>query len=253
MNRLLRYLPIIAAVALLALCAIALRRAWPDPAKSQTIAAAGNLFAALFLAIITWVYVVTNQDTLRLMREQWNESRRVDMRFGVIAENNSAVIWVANLGLSHFMISGARIRTETLSKLLREHVVVQPGSVLKIPVLQVVIDELHLTGDFDVVLNYHGPGQIHEPPRISAPQAFNATLASGGLIANVREGFHELRQIHCPRCKCENQLFMLPDGLSDEDEVRSRKQRVEGVMRLTCPNHESEWLKKEVAVANTVA
>jgi hypothetical protein len=213
-----------------------------DPARLQIVLAAAGVVTTILLLSVTWLYVLANQDTLRLLKQQWEESRRVYLNFGLIVKNDSVMIWIANLGSATFMITRVRIRTPNGSfEEFHEHLVVQPGALQFSSVPDHVLETAHVTGDIDVTLYYRGPGDTRGEPRMTYPQAYNVLLAQG-IPRNVREGLHELRPVRCPKCKKSDQLFMKTDSLSNEDDAFDRERKMESELEASCPTHVSQWI-----------
>ena len=242
-----RYWPITLLI-LLAICgAIALRHSWADSTKSQTIVAAESLITTALLLCITWLYVLTNQDTLALLQQQWNESRRVHLSFGLMVKGEAVEIWIANLGSAHFMISRVRVRTPSGSlEEFDDHVVVQAGRLEFLSISERVLSAAHVTGDLDVSLYYHGPSNSGTTSEMTAPQAYNLLLAHGA-VKSVRRGFHELRPVKCPKCKKSDLIFMKTDSLDSEDEAFNRQRVMEAELEASCPGHTSKWISESVS------
>jgi len=240
-----RYWPIALMATVLLSGGIALRHSWPDSEKSQTIVAAASFTTTILLLCITWMYVLTNQDTLVLLRRQWDESRRVCLNFGLTVEQDQPVIWIANLGLAHFMVSGVRLRTPAGQlEEFEDHVVVQPGKIEKLCIPERVFSGAHVTGDLDISLHYEGPGVANEKSEMTPAQGYNLLIVQGA-VKKVRSGFHDLRPVKCPKCKKSDQIFMRAEGLKSEEDAFERQRVMEGQLEASCPSHQSQWIFQE--------
>jgi hypothetical protein len=229
-------------VLLLTCGAAALQRNWANPIKAQIIVSAGSLLATVLLLCITWLYVLTNQDTLALLEQQWSESRRVHLSFGLTVKDERLVIWVANLGSAHSIISRARIRTPSGAlEEFEDHVAVEAGKLEFLPIPESVLSAAHVTGDLDVSLYYSGPASTGSVSDMTLPHAYNVLLVNGAA-KSVRLGFHELRPVKCPKCKKSDLIFMRSDGLDSEDEAFQRQRMMEAELERSCPGHSSKWI-----------
>jgi hypothetical protein len=184
-----RFLVTLAVLVVAGAIGTALFRNWGDSAKSQALAAVGSLLASLLLVAITWIYVVTNQETLLLLKEQWHQSRSVLMKFGIRIDGARPSIWVANLGQCHFLIESAVFRTpKGRTEAIDSAQVVKAGTTESILVSDELVRRLEITGDVDLSLLYRGPDSINGPDHTPA-QAYNFLIVQN-VVQSVREGFH---------------------------------------------------------------
>jgi len=68
--------------------------------------------AAALLLYVTLEYVLVNHENVQLFREQTKHQREVFLDFGMIVENRTPFVWIANLGIATFIVKHLMVRTK---------------------------------------------------------------------------------------------------------------------------------------------
>ncbi len=217
-----------------------------DPQKSQTASqTAGVLFVFLgFLLTAVWVwitaqYVHTNDQTLNLMKLQWDYQNRVDVHWGLRTRDNKAWLWVTNFGTLPIMISEVMMEQALdVSKRLvrRKHFIVQHAQTRGFYLQERVWQGKQLFCDIQVTLTYL--------PANSEPQSESKLFSmflrlDSDNVYRISKGLHESWSVRCP--KCNEWGLMQTDGLSTLAEANERATTMKSELSATCPDHQSPW------------
>lgn len=229
-------------VLLLLATAVACVRYWNDTGRLQAIGSLAAFVAAVLLIGATAVYVQTNRDMLSLLREQWNQTHTVVLRFGINAPNGNGQVWIANLGFNHVLITKISVtrhngrRTTTLYK----HAPVKAGDISRFSLPSEIWQDCSPVCDVEVRLDYEHFGKAGT----TEAKAYCLTPSTVGVskLLDVRYGLHGLWPVNCPKCQRHQGMFMRTAKLANFSEAAIRQTELESELRSSCPDHKSPWM-----------
>jgi hypothetical protein len=237
------YWPVVVVPLLIAAAVIAFVVYWQDPPKSSLIGTIASLALAAVLATITWQYVRTNQGMLKLWTAQWKLQQEVHLSFGVVKKDGGARVWIANPGMSRFMVT--RVTFQPLDEKthrLNKHTIVEPGRVKGFPIPEELWKRKTLWCAVSITLDYEHFGKPQEP----VSKIFTLFFTDRNGVYKIRKGIHVPMGLNCP--KCRDLFFMQTDGLYTLAQGREREAEFASELAVTCPNHESQWALSQESV-----
>jgi len=199
-----------------------------------------NVVATILLLYITLEYVLANQENLELFRRQLERQERVFLHFGLVCKNGPLYLQVSNLGISNFLLTGIRVRTQDLAEFnYRVHQVIESGKTGEISLPRDACADHPLSVDLEITLEFVGLDARGK----TEPKCFNVSMALDNIPNETTEGLNGLWGVRCPRCHLGGMLFMsMKNDLRTFAEALARKDLLLADLGNTCPDHRSEWL-----------
>lgn len=206
---------------------------WPRASNIGTI-------ATILLLLVTFEYVLTTQENLGLFRHQLQRQEKVFLYFDLVV-NKKVFIRVSNLGMTNFLVTGMKIRTQDLAEFQwPAHRVVETGQSELIELPEEALAKHPLSVDVEVELEFVGLDIKGK----TEPKVFNIGMGLDDVPDNAREGLDGLWTVRCPRCGLGGLIVMSLKGLKTFDEAFARKKEMETELKESCPNHATKWLLK---------
>ncbi|HYX69427.1 MAG TPA: hypothetical protein VE825_09865 [Terriglobales bacterium] len=209
---------------------------WNEPSKPAALLA---FLAGVLLVGVTAEYARANQESLKLLREQWRRQQALGVKFSLRACQGRARVRVTNIGVPNVIVTRAVIRTpEKKPCVLSKHLLVRSGDRQGFYLPDQVWSgalQLHL----EVTLHCEAVGQ-----RSLETRAYTLFMTSEGKVHQVQKGLLSIWRVSCPACGRQSGLYMRTDGLADFADAFARQERLKFHLRESCPRHDSPWLLK---------
>jgi hypothetical protein len=207
---------------------------WPRSSNIGTI-------ATILLLLVTFEYVLTTQENLGLFRHQLQRQEKVFL-FVDLVVLKKVFIRVSNLGMTNFLVTGMRVRTQDIAKFnWSTHRVVETGQSELIELPAETLAKHPLSVDVEITLEIVGL----DIKGTSEPKVFNISMGLDEVPEKAREGLDGLWTVRCPRCGLGGLIVMSLEGLETFDDAFARKNEMETDLKDSCPNHETKWLLKQ--------
>jgi hypothetical protein len=198
-----------------------------------------TLAVTAVLAAITWQYVRTTQETLAILKEQWEYQRKIEIRFGVSIKEEKPWARIVNPGGVRFWISKV-----VFSKLdhspytIMPYTMVGPGEKRGFFIPKGVYKDDRYYCDVNITLHYEPYGQAE---RIIS-RAFRIEL-SNGKIQQILRGVQAWRFVPCPTCN-QKMIMMNTENLENFEKALEREADFKSQLKATCPQHDqSLWVE----------
>jgi len=198
-----------------------------------------TLAVTAVLAAVTWQYVRTTQDTLAILREQWEYQRKIEIRFGMSIKEEKPWVRVINPGGVRFWISKVVFsKLDHSPHTIMPYTMVGPGEKRGFFVPKAVYKDDRYYCDVDVTLYYEPYGQ----PEKTFSRAFRIEL-SNGKIQQILRGVQAWRFVPCPKCNT-NMIMMNTENLDNFEKAYQREAELKAQLKATCPQHiQSQWFE----------
>ena len=199
--------------------------------------------ATVLLLYATYWYVVLNYANLQVLHEQVARQERIFIDFGLMLDEQSNLqVWVANLGISSFLIKEVYVRrrdnpspsqwsVNTIVPVGQQNnqVWFDPRLFISFPAntpLQV-----------DIALRCKGLTETQHThwKAYTVTRALNASRLEAGLRGPW--------PVACPKCKSSSNLSLATDDLTNLDAAWKRQQQLESDLQQSCPSHKSSHLR----------
>jgi hypothetical protein len=198
--------------------------------------------ATILLLLVTLKYVLLTQENIELFRRQLQRQEKVYLDFDLVCRNHDLFLRVANLGISNFLVSAVRVRTQDIREFdYSTHEIVESGKSAEISVPgEVCVNQPFAVG-LEIAIEYVGL-DVREK---SDPKYFEVSMS---LRANIPDGVKKrmggIWSVACPRCGTSMSGFLAMSlrGLNTFDEAIARKKLLLEDLNSSCPNHESKLL-----------
>lgn len=211
-------------------------------AAIQAVAALAIGGLTYWLVRINARYARITADAVRLSQEQLDRQQRVYAEFGLLSETGFAEIWIANLGVSSFLVLAVKFRwngdQKPQSAKINSVVEAGRGSRLSIPEAFFHTAPARSFASVDVALVCVSSGEKRE----TRWRAFTLYTPKLGRVDNVRAGIRDPWPIKCGSCGSIGTIFMQTEGLENFDQAFERQKRAEEELGKSCPNHKSELI-----------
>ena len=195
--------------------------------------------ATILLLYVTLEYVLANQESLELLKHQSERQEKVFLHFDLVCKHGPLFVRVANLGISNFLVTGIRVRTQDLAKFsYSTHQVAESGKSEEIPLPRDVCAGHPISVDLEITLDYVGL-DVHGS---TEPKCFNVSMGLDDIPNKAAGRLDGLWPVVCAKCNFGGMLFMSVRNVTTFAEAEARKQRLLADLRNTCPDHQSEWL-----------
>lgn len=214
---------------------------WPDAGKVQAAGGIAGFVATVLLLALTAAYVKTNQETLSLMKTQWDQSRQVALRFGINAPNGYGRVWIANVAFAHVLITKVTVdRHDGEPTSLYKHTIIPAGKVRSFSLPSSIWQNCQPVCDVEVRLEYEQFGVSGT----TAPRAYSLMPSASRptMLVDVKKGIKGLWPVRCPKCNLYPGAFLQTAGLTNFAEALARQNEMETDLRTGCPNHTSRWM-----------
>jgi hypothetical protein len=237
------YWPVVVVPLLILAAVAAFAVYWHDPPKSSLIGTIASLAIAAVLAAITWQYVRTNQGMLNLWTAQWKLQQEVHLSFGVVKKDGGARVWIANPGMSRFMVTRATFQPiDQKPHRLNKHTIVEPGRVKGFPIPEELWKQNNLWCAVSITLDYEHFSKPQEP----VSKIFTLFFVERAGVYKIKKGIHVPMGLNCP--KCMDLFFMRTDGLYTLAQGRERESEFAKQLEESCPNHKAKWALSEESI-----
>ncbi len=208
-----------------------------DPARPAALL---GFLAAMLLMAVTVEYVRTNQQSLRLLREQLRRQDELGIKFSVRPSHGRARLQVANIGAPSAIVTRAVVRAHHRKPLtLHKHLIVRSGERAGFYLPDGLWRgslQLHL----EVTLYYESALE-----RARQARAYTLFITTEGQVHRVVSGLRALWPVTCPNCGAHADLYMRTDDLDNFDDAFARQERMRFHLSQSCPKHDSPWKLKE--------
>jgi hypothetical protein len=203
------------------------------------------VLATILLVYVTWIYARDNKTLVSITRETFDRSQRVYVEFGLTNMGTTVGVWVANLGIFSFMVTGIEYLhshpqgSSTQPVISRvNNVVIEIGKncdPISLPAFweQSASEALLFGVDLQIRIRLLSLGA----ETWSLPRSFHFRVPGTGFVEDLKNGYHAARQLLCPNCRVWP-LLMRTDGIQSEDELLTKVQEQLSALANSCPNHQ---------------
>jgi hypothetical protein len=216
----------------LALCALSLR--WQLVSAVATILL---LYVTFEYLLVTRDNLDVTQENLKVLKSQIQRQQQVVLHFDFACRTRTLWLRVSNLGISNFLVRTVHFRKPDKTEFIHEiYKIVQTGKIEEVQMPSELYKDEGMDVDLEVTLEYLG----QDGEGKTAPKCFNVSLDFHDLPIEVSEELSDAWYTHCPKCKapCQTNVY----GLKTFEAAEARRARLTEQLRVSCPNHNSEWL-----------
>lgn len=212
---------------------------WSDTNRLSALGSLFGFIVAALLFLITVRYVRTNQNTLRLMQEQWDAQNEVEIKFGLKVVDSEPLVWIINYGRANVVIHKIRVETPNGGRVMVfKNIIVRAGNRKTVSLPHRKLGKLDPPAqNIQVTLFCHSTTQKFEQTKV-----FTLLLTEWSKVQDARKGLHGLWPVGCPKCEKAAGIFMVTDRLKSFDQAMQRQKELESEVAASCPKHSSKWL-----------
>jgi hypothetical protein len=204
--------------------------------------------ATVLLLYATYWYVVLNYANLQVLHEQVARQERIFIDFGLMLDEQSNLqVWVANLGISSFLIKEVYVRR-------RDNPSPSQWSVNTIVPVGQQNNQVWFDPRLFISFPANTPLQVDIALRCKGLtetqhthwKAYTVTRTLRGAespVSRLEAGLRGPWLVACPKCKSSSSLFMSTDDLTNLDAAWKRQQQLESDLQQSCPAHKSAHLR----------
>jgi hypothetical protein len=207
---------------------------WID---TKDIVPLSTLCITAVLAAITWQYVRTTQDTLAIIKKQWEYEQETGIAFGIKNKHGKPWVRIANTGGARLFLSKAVFHRRNGPPLTRISIrMIGGGSNYGFYVPSALYKSEPHNLDVDVTVHY----QAYDKKERTVSRAFRIELLNG-KAHHIKRGIHEWWTVPCPTCGVKL-ITMNTEKLENYTEAYKREAEMRSQLEVSCPMHQSPWM-----------
>jgi hypothetical protein len=202
--------------------------------------------ATVLLLYATYWYVVLNYANLQVLQEQVARQERIFIDFGLMLDEQSNLqVWVANLGISSFLIKEVYVRRRDNPSPSQWSVntivpVGQQNNQIWFDPRLLASFPSNSTIQVDMALRCKGLTETHHTH-------WKGYTITRGPNTRLEAGLRGPWPVACPKCKSSASIYMATDEITHLDAAWKRQQQLESDLKQSCPAHKSSHLRSSAA------